>query len=133
MRGRCRTATNAKLESLQEDGKIPAIVVLCVIRHLARLRLRKENDGGQHRRRHRRRYLFQVSPPFICDMAARIDIPTLLLRGERSPDLFGRILQELERCMPKRDLVVVSATSHTVPAENPAGFRAVVVPFLEKH
>ena len=72
-------------------------------------------------------------PQFTCDMAARIDIPTLLLRGERSPDLFGRILQELACCMPKRQLVVVSTTSHTVPAENPAGFRAVVVPFLEEH
>src|SRR5262249_41599017 len=31
------TATNPRLESLQEDGKSPAIVVLCVIRRLALL------------------------------------------------------------------------------------------------
>src|SRR5262245_15764840 len=31
------TATNARLESLREDGKNPAIVVLCVIRRLALL------------------------------------------------------------------------------------------------
>jgi non-heme chloroperoxidase len=72
-------------------------------------------------------------PQFSCEMAARIAIPTLLLRGERSPAFFGRILQELERCMPKQQLVVISTASHSVSAENPAGFQAALLPFLEKH
>jgi pimeloyl-ACP methyl ester carboxylesterase len=72
-------------------------------------------------------------PPFTCEMARRISAPTLLMNGARSPAIFRRIVDELERCVPNRERVVVPDASHTVPGENPVGFDEAVLAFLAKH
>jgi len=72
-------------------------------------------------------------PQFTRAMARAIDVPVLLIRGGRSPEFFGVILDELARCLPKAQLIVVGDSSHTVPAENPTEFQAAVLPFLAKH
>lgn len=72
-------------------------------------------------------------PAFTCEMAKRITAPTLLMNGVRSPAFFHRIVDELERCMPNRERVVIPDASHTVPSENAAGFDEAVLAFLERH
>ncbi len=72
-------------------------------------------------------------PAFTCEMAKRITAPTLLMNGARSPAIFHRIVDELERCVPNRERVVVPDASHTVPSENPKGFDEAVLAFLAKH
>lgn len=72
-------------------------------------------------------------PAFNCDMAKRIAMPVLLTGGERSPPFFGRILDELERCLPNRERVTIPASSHTVPDENAAAFNAAVLAFVAKN
>jgi pimeloyl-ACP methyl ester carboxylesterase len=73
-------------------------------------------------------------PQFTRAMAAQIRVPVLLVRGERSPDVvFGVILDELARCLPNDERVVVAAVSHTVPGENPEGIRSTVLAFLRAH
>ena len=72
-------------------------------------------------------------PQFTCVMVGNINTPVLLLRGERSPDFFAVILRELARCLPHSQTNVVNDSSHTVPGENPEGFRKAVLSFLEKH
>jgi pimeloyl-ACP methyl ester carboxylesterase len=37
---------------------------------------------------------------FTCEMAKRITAPTLLMNGLRSPRIFHRIVDALERCVP---------------------------------
>lgn len=70
---------------------------------------------------------------FTCEMATRITAPMLLTNGARSPTIFHRIVDELERCVPNRERVVISDASHTVPSENPTGFRAAVLAFLARN
>lgn len=72
-------------------------------------------------------------PAFTCEMAKRITAPTLLMKGARSPAIFHRIWDELERCMPNSERVVIPDASHTVPGENPKGFDEAVLAFLAKH
>lgn len=69
---------------------------------------------------------------FTCDMAARITAPTLLTNGERSPPFFHRITEQLERCLPNEERVIVPGASHTVPGEQPDAFARAVLAFLAK-
>jgi pimeloyl-ACP methyl ester carboxylesterase len=72
-------------------------------------------------------------PAFTCEIAKRITAPTLLMNGARSPAIFHRIVDELERCVPNCERVVIPDASHTVPGENPKGFDDAVLAFLVKH
>ena len=71
--------------------------------------------------------------PFGCDAAKRITAPTLLTTGERSQAFFHRIVEELNRCLPHAQHVVVPAASHTVPGENPQFYGDSVLAFLSQH
>jgi pimeloyl-ACP methyl ester carboxylesterase len=73
------------------------------------------------------------APAFTCEMAKRITVPTLIMNGARSPAIFHRIVDELERCVPNRERVVIPDASHTVPGENPQGFAAAVLAFLARN
>ena len=39
-------------------------------------------------------------PPFFCEDARNVRVPTLLLSGELSPPMFQPIMNELVRCLP---------------------------------
>lgn len=70
---------------------------------------------------------------FTCDMARRISAPTLVTNGERSPDFFHRIVDELERCLPQRTRVTIPGSSHTVPGEAPHAYDEAVLAFIASH
>ena len=71
--------------------------------------------------------------PFDCDAAKRITAPALLTNGERSPDFFHRIVDELDHCLSHAQRVIAPAASHTVPGENPQFYGDVVLAFLAQH
>lgn len=70
---------------------------------------------------------------FTCDMARRISAPTLVTNGERSPEFFHRIVDELERCLPQRTRVTIPGSSHTVPGEAPHAYDEAVLAFIASH
>jgi non-heme chloroperoxidase len=72
-------------------------------------------------------------PVFTCDMAKSINAPTLLSNGDRSPKFFHLIVDQLEVCLPNRERIVISGSSHTVPAEAPEAFDQAGLAFLSKH
>lgn len=72
-------------------------------------------------------------PVFTCDMAKRISAPTLVTNGERSPEFFHRIVDELERCLPQRTRVTIPGSSHTVPGEAPHAYDEAVLAFIASH
>jgi len=72
-------------------------------------------------------------PVFTCEMARAISAPTLLSSGERSPKFFYLIIDQLERCLPNRERIVVAGSSHTVPSESPDAYGQAVLAFLGKH
>jgi pimeloyl-ACP methyl ester carboxylesterase len=72
-------------------------------------------------------------PVFTCEMAKTISAPTLLSSGERSPKFFHLMIDQLERCLPNRERIVVAGSSHTVPSESPDAYDQAVLAFLGKH
>jgi non-heme chloroperoxidase len=72
-------------------------------------------------------------PVFTREMAQGIVAPTLLTNGARSPAFFHRIVDELERCLPNRERVIIPGSSHTVPSENPSGYAEAVLSFIARH
>jgi pimeloyl-ACP methyl ester carboxylesterase len=72
-------------------------------------------------------------PSFDCAAAGRIEVPTLVTRGERSPAFFLRITAALATCLPSAELRTIAGTSHSVPVENPVGFADAVAAFVERH
>ncbi|MBR0739299.1 alpha/beta hydrolase [Bradyrhizobium liaoningense] len=72
-------------------------------------------------------------PAFTCDMAKRISAPTLVTNGERSPEFFHRIVDELERCLPQRTRIIIPGSSHTVPGEAPHAYDEAVLAFIARH
>ncbi|WP_424630489.1 alpha/beta fold hydrolase [Bradyrhizobium sp. SYSU BS000235] len=72
-------------------------------------------------------------PVFTCEMARAIAVPTLLSNGERSPAFFYRIVDQLKICLPSGETIIISGSSHTVPAEKPDAYGEAVLTFLSKH
>jgi non-heme chloroperoxidase len=42
-------------------------------------------------------------------------------------------MDQLERCLPNRERIVIDGSSHTVPSESPDAYRQAVLAFLGKH
>jgi non-heme chloroperoxidase len=70
---------------------------------------------------------------FTCNMAQAIAAPVLLSNGERSQNFFFRINDQLQACLPNSERIVVAASSHTVPNENPDAYDQAILTFLAKH
>lgn len=60
----------------------------------------------------------------------KITCPTLLVRGAQSPTLGRETAEQMERTFPNCRLVEVPNAGHGIMGDNPAGFLAVVRPFL---
>lgn len=69
---------------------------------------------------------------FGCEAAGRVTAPALLTGGERSPAFFGRVLDALERCLPRAERATIPGASHNVPKDNPSAFREAALAFLAR-
>ncbi len=68
-----------------------------------------------------------------CELVRQIDIPVLLVGGERSPAFFRLITDEFERCLPRRERVTIPAVSHAIHNQNAGVYNKVVLDFLGRH
>jgi pimeloyl-ACP methyl ester carboxylesterase len=68
-----------------------------------------------------------------CEDAARIEAPTLLLYGAKSPPKYRLINDELCRCMPHAERAVIPDAAHVLHSQNPEEHNRVVLDFLERH
>ncbi len=71
-------------------------------------------------------------PPITCEQARLIKTPTLLLGGEESPAMFGAVLNGLAKCLPNHRRATLPGASHGLQLDNPEGFNAAVLKFLEQ-
>jgi non-heme chloroperoxidase len=72
-------------------------------------------------------------PDFTCEDAAKIEAPTLLLYGERSPAKYRLINDELARCIPNAEKAVIPSAAHVLHNHNPEEHNRVVLDFLARH
>jgi len=72
-------------------------------------------------------------PPFTCEDAGRIPVPTLVLEGELSPPRARASAEAWRKCLPSSEHAMLPQSSHGLQLENPAAFNEIVVAFLTRH
>ena len=80
----------------------------------------------QWRRRHR------SQPGDLYTYLQRIQCPTLLIRGQRSPLLTPAVAQKMIQALPHGRTVDIANAAHTVNADNAPEFNAVTAAFLKE-
>jgi pimeloyl-ACP methyl ester carboxylesterase len=69
--------------------------------------------------------------PFSCNDAMAINVPTLLVSGEKSALLLQKITSELARCLHKKECVVIKNAGHPMHSQNPQDYNRAVLGFLD--
>jgi pimeloyl-ACP methyl ester carboxylesterase len=73
-----------------------------------------------------------IFTPVTCDELKKINVPVLLLKGDRTPVIFSVVIDELNRCLSNREIATLKNTSHGLEYENPAEFNKTVLGFIDK-
>lgn len=68
--------------------------------------------------------------PFKVEHAAQIRVPTLVLRGEKSPPMFTLTSDILAASIPNAQKLILPGISHGLQLESPTAFNAAVLRFL---
>jgi esterase len=71
--------------------------------------------------------------PVNCQELEALNMPVLLVGGEKSPARYGQILTVIEPCLKQRERVTIPNASHGMHRMNPAAFNSSVAQFLSKH
>jgi pimeloyl-ACP methyl ester carboxylesterase len=69
-------------------------------------------------------------PAAAWSLLEKIRAPTLLLRGAESDVLDRETAEHMTRVIPDCRLVEVPDAGHSIPLDNPTGFREAVATFL---
>jgi pimeloyl-ACP methyl ester carboxylesterase len=67
-----------------------------------------------------------------CEALRGVKVPTLLVRGERTPEFFTKTNELASRCIAGSKLAVVSGASHPMSYDNPSGFNRPVLDFIDR-
>ena len=73
----------------------------------------------------------RMSPEQGWQAAAKINVPTLLIRGENSNILDGDVAKRFEKTVPECGVVEIAGSGHSVPLDKPEEFAVVASQFLE--
>ena len=71
-------------------------------------------------------------PIFTKEDARSILLPTLLIKGQYSPDWLRSIIDTLSKTLPDNSLNEVSNSGHLPHVENPEEFNSLVLKFIQK-
>jgi pimeloyl-ACP methyl ester carboxylesterase len=55
-----------------------------------------------------------------------------LIKGDRSPNIFGEIANALAQCIEDSEIAILSDASHGLEYENPVDFNRIVLDFIGK-
>jgi len=72
-------------------------------------------------------------PPLNCELVSNLQTPTLVIKGDRSPKIFGEIANVLAQCIEDSELAILSDASHGLEYENPVEFNRIVIDFIGKN
>ena len=71
-------------------------------------------------------------PPLSDDDVRRVQAPTLLMTGARSPAYLPRLTDRLQQLLPNAERVEIAAASHLMNEENPAAANEAILDFLSR-
>lgn len=78
--------------------------------------------------------LFAAPEPTItCDMLRGIKVPTLVIRGERTPRFFTATNAAVSKCIAGSKAVTITKASHPMSFDNPTEFNRAVMGFIGQH
>lgn len=103
-----------------------------VLRHLADHGAQQNADGTWGHKFDRDVYAVRESVDGLPHWN-NIHIPSLLVKGERSPRITPEIFAEVKRRCPQIEFAEVAGADHHVTLDNPAGFTRAVNAFLAKN
>jgi pimeloyl-ACP methyl ester carboxylesterase len=69
-------------------------------------------------------------PNLSCSDLQELDIPVLLVKGDQSPLFLRMIIDRLSTCLPNNEVLELPNTSHGLEYQNPEGFNAGVLDFI---
>lgn len=104
------------------------------LRRLVQRGMRKREDGRLRWKYDRRAVVetLRHSREDIWHYAARINVPTLILRGSASPVATTSSVDRMLTTIRDSRLCVIERANHGIQQDNPAGFVAAVRPFLDQ-
>ena len=75
--------------------------------------------------------LFAAEPTTVpCEALRGITVPTLVVRGERTPNFFAQISEAVVKCIPGSRGIVMPGAAHAMSYENPSAFNREVLKFI---
>ena len=74
-----------------------------------------------------------VSPKLYCQDFKSLNVPVLLIKGDRSPRNLRLIIDQLHNCIERSKLVELQNSSHGLEYENPKDFNRIVLEFIESN
>ncbi len=81
----------------------------------------------------RAEFLGSGFPSLETALIRNVQIPTLLLTGERSPGLFHRLTDRLEELLPHSERINICGASHILHEDNTPAYNEAVMDFLTRH
>ena len=72
-------------------------------------------------------------PPLSDDDVRGVQVPTLLMTGERSPAFLPRLTDRLQQLLPNAERVKIAAASHLMNEENPGAVNDAILGFFAGH
>jgi len=70
--------------------------------------------------------------PVTCDDLGSIDLPVLLMSGEKSARAYKLMMEGIQPCIKHQEIVTIPDAAHAMNHANPQAFNAAVLDFLVK-
>jgi pimeloyl-ACP methyl ester carboxylesterase len=78
--------------------------------------------------------LFAAPPPATtCQAVSGIRVPTLVVRGDRTPRFFTATNAAVSRCIAGSKAITIRNASHVMSLDNPVKFNRAVMDFIGQH
>ncbi|HET8735807.1 MAG TPA: alpha/beta hydrolase [Pricia sp.] len=71
--------------------------------------------------------------PIDKEQIKRLNLPTLLISGQKSPRLWKYLLAELKQLIPNSQLKMIAKASHIIHQDNPKDYNSTVLSFIKKY
>lgn len=68
-----------------------------------------------------------------CEALRAVKMPTLVVRGARTPEFFSKTNEIVGRCIPGSRQAVVPEAAHAMSYQNPAAFNRAILDFVAQH
>jgi pimeloyl-ACP methyl ester carboxylesterase len=72
-------------------------------------------------------------PTITCETMGRIKVPTLVIRGERTPRFFTATNAAVSKCIAGSKPITIPNASHAMSFDNPVEFNRAVMDFIGQH